>query len=303
MSNTKFGRNYQLSIQLPSLLPGVELPGAASLPTSTLIIKPPLTIEFDITRHSLASANTCQVRIYNLSRDSASQIYFNSFNNQDFRIIQLQAGYGTNLSTIFTGNITQAWSVREGVNFITQIECYDGGWSLVNANINLSFVAGTPYQVIIETIMNSIPNVGFGACSVFLGATSKGETYSGNPKDILTQLTGGAFYIDKGKAYCITSGQYVQYTDSLFIEINSSTGLLNTPILEQSMLRFELLFSPELNVNDLINLTSTTEPILNGHYIVTSVKHRGIISQAVCGSLITEVELLIPKSAVPVVAA
>ena len=188
-ANSKFGRNYELAIQNAGPLP--------------LLVTLPFTIEIDITRHSLSSANTCNIKIYNLSALNRNNLLFNAYNYGTFRLVQLKAGYGSSLTNIFTGNIFEAWSVREKVNFITNINCYDGGFAFVNGDININFLAGTPRQTVIETIMNLVPNVTFGAAGLFSGVLMKDESYSGNPAQILYEMTGGAFFIDKGKSYVL----------------------------------------------------------------------------------------------------
>lgn len=287
----KLGRNYELKVE--------------TLSGDTLTIMLPFTMEMDITRNTLSSANVCQVRLYNLSELNRNQIFFNAFNQSKFRSIILKAGYGTNLSTVFTGNISQAWSVREGVNFITQIECYDGGFAFVNGNVDIAFPAGTPLKTVITTLMTQLPGVTVGAVGNFSGVLNRGNTYSGNPAQILFELTGGAFFIDNGKAYALQSDEYVPQvgTNALsqpIITVNAETGLLNTPVLEQTIVRFEMLFEPSLNVGRLVNLQSTTNRNLNGIYKITAVKHRGMISGTVSGSLTTIGEFINSKENVPV---
>lgn len=263
---------------------------------NTIEIAPPFTVEFDITRHTLSSANVCQIRIFNLNEKTRNQIYFNSFDQSDLRTISLVAGYGTsNLPTIFTGNLTQAWSVREGVNFITQIECFDGGFAFVNGTVNITFPSGTPLTIVIQNLMTYLPGVSIGAIGNFTGTLTRANTYSGNPAQILTELTGGAFFIDNGKAYALKTTDYVPLAgvsgQSLpVILVNDQTGLLNTPVREQSMFRFEMLFEPSLNVGGLVQLASSTNPQANGIYKITAVNHRGIISPVVSGDLITTAE-------------
>ena len=98
----KFGRNYFLEVKYDDF--------------NTVIIGLPFTIEFDITRTTLSSVNVCQIRIYNLALDTRNLLRFNAYDNTTFKYVRLRAGYGNNLATVFTGSITQAWSVREGVN-------------------------------------------------------------------------------------------------------------------------------------------------------------------------------------------
>lgn len=287
---TKLGRNYRLSMQTPDngLLTANQL----------LVIEPPFTLEMDITRHTLGSANVCQIRLYNLAEKTRNLIHFNGFNQSLFNTINLEAGYGDQLATVFNGNVSRAWSVREGVNFITQIECYDGGFALVNGQVNISFPAGTPVKVVIATLMAALPNITIGAIGNFDSVLLRGNTYAGNPAEILNEITGGAFYIDAGKAYALKNNEYNALIPVTVID--DSTGLLNTPILEETMARFEMIFEPTLNVGSLVLLATTTFPLLNGTYSITGVKHRGIISPVVSGDLITTGEFFYSQVPIPV---
>ena len=284
MPMTKFGRNYSLTVQTPA--------------GQILTIKPPFTIEIDITRNTLTSSNVCQVRLYNLSKINRDLIRFNTYNFAEFSSISLNAGYGDSLANVFAGNISRAWSVREGVNFITQIECYDGGFALVNGTVNVSFPAGTPYVTIIGALMSSLPNVTIGAIGNFPGVLPRANTYHGSPASLLTELTGGAFYIDGGKAYALRSNEY--NAGLPIIVISDKTGLLNTPVLEETTARIEMLFEPTLNVGVLASVVSLTYPEINNVYVITSIKHRGIISPVVSGDLITTAEFFYSKGLTPV---
>lgn len=281
----KFGRNYQLKIQTQD--------------GSTLTIAPPFTLEFDITRNTLTSANVCQLRIYNLSLKNRNLIRFNASNYGTFRAVLLRAGYGDNLATIFLGNISQAWSMREGVSFITQIECYDGGFAFVNGATDTAFPAGTMQRDVIKNLAGSLPHVTVGAVGNYPGQLSRGNTYSGNTSKILGELTGGGFFVDNGKANALGNDEYIAAVNGTTL-INSQSGLLGTPVLEQNIVRFDMLFEPGLNAGHKIRLESISESNFNGDYIVTAVKHRGMISEAVCGAMITTGEFVYVKQPVPV---
>lgn len=288
----KLGRNYLLTVQTTT--------------EELVYIKPPFTLEVDIVKNTLGSANACKLRIYNLAAQTRNQLYFNSFNQSNYKSIQLQMGYGDNLSIQFTGNISQCWSVREGVNFITQIECYDGGFAFVNTVVNKSFPQGTPLFVVITDLMNALTKtpsgvstgITIGAIGSFPGVLPKGVTYNGNPAQILYEVTGGAFSIQNGKAYALKSNEYVVGSEA--IVINTETGILNTPLLERTIARFEMLFEPELGIGRLATINSTTFPLINGNYIITGVKQRGIISPVVSGDLITYGEFYYSEKPTPV---
>jgi hypothetical protein len=280
----KLGRNYSLTI-------------TGSNFEDPLVVGLPFTMEFDITRNTLTSANVCQIRLYNLSPENRSFLRksVTSGYGYPFIYLNLMAGYGSNLSTIFSGNVSQGWSVREGVNFISQLECYDGGFAYVTGQIppSLSNVpAGTPYSVVIANLISSLPNVTLGAVgpSYSLTLTPKALTLSGNTIDVLKDLTGGGFFIDNGIGYALSNDEYNVVIPP--VTINAGTGLLGTPLLENNIVRFDMIFEPSLNVGASIILNSSTlDPDVlanyNGAYKITAVKHRGMISQTVCGEAIT----------------
>lgn len=299
----KFGRNYRLTLETDS---GGEL-----------VIEPPITIEFDLTRNTLEAANICQVRIYNLSKLRRNQIYFNQgdyvFNqgavNQSlgefryFRRLVLKAGYGLELSTIFIGNYTQAWSVREGVNYITQIEVMDGAASFISEDISIEFPKDTAMKKVIETIMGKLSKeISVGEIGNFEGKLKRDNTYTGNPTAILFELTGGGFFIDRNVAYAIRTDEYIPDTTfeaSPTIVVEANSGLLNTPTLEGTNARFEMLFEPTLNPGRRVKVQSSTFELLNGEYKINAVKHRGIISPSISGSLITVADFRRTKPLIP----
>jgi len=273
----KFGRNYILKAQTQD--------------GSILTIEPPFTIEFDITRNTFSSLNIASIRIYNLSKNNRNNLRKDVTDYNSFRSIELAAGYGNALSIIFKGNITQAWSVREGVDFVTQIESFDGGFAAQNGFTNLPpFPAGTSEFTVIATLAQSLPKLSLGAVSqkLFTGTLSRGNAYNGNTLNILKQNWPNTVFIDNGKVNCLGN------TECLLGQIpiiDSSNGLLETPVLEQTILNFNMIFEPGLIVGQYLQLKSLTAPAQfnNSAYKVISLKHRGTISSAICGNAITSV--------------
>ena len=280
MSN-KFQRNYSLTVI------------GSGGPLDFVEISPPFTIEFDIIRNSYASANTSSIRIYNLAEDTRNKIRKDRWETTVYKDIILAAGYGTDyLTTIFAGNISQAWSVREGNNMITQIESYDGGEAFAASTSNVNFVKGTPYVAMILRLMADLNKVSIGEIGKFPGVILKGNTYSGNTPHLLSQLTGQSFFIDNQVAHCLGDDETLTPNLTDIFQINSSMGLLGTPIKEEQYYVFDILFEPRLRIGQQIQITSTTNSIVNSNtYKVVGIKHRGMISEAVCGEAKTTVEV------------
>lgn len=287
----KFGRNYNLFIDTAD--------------GETLRITPPLTLEFDISRKILGSANRGSLRIYNLSKDNRNNIRFNMYNYTQFRAVKLYAGYGSNLALIFQGNITEAWSQREGINFITQVESFDCGFAYAKSQSSFTPSSGTNQVDIIKQLVNDMtqvdPNTSVGSISSGYSANiSRANPQVGNSADRINDIAGNGFFIDNGRVNCLQDNECLKGTIS---EISAESGLLGTPLLEQSILHFDMVFQPNLVVGQLISLKSSTEDYFNGSYKITSIAHRGMISDAVCGEVITSVGCLTGLGALQLVGA
>jgi hypothetical protein len=276
----KFGRRYQLIVQTNDGL--------------TITIENPFTIEFDITRNNFSSANTATFRIFNLGQTVRNRILKNQNDIGNLKTVVFKAGYGENIPTLLYGNVVEAFSVREGVNFITEIRAFDGGAAYGNAKTNRQFGPGVSYREIIQSVISDLAPFGItpGAIGSFPGNTTsiRGTSYSGVTIDILSRdLVPGAFFIDNGKANCLNQDEYI---DGQTFIITSATGLLGTPIREASFLNIDILFEPQLFVGQLVKLDSSTGANYNSTYKVISLKHRGMISDAVCGNAVTSVGVL-----------
>jgi len=295
----KFGRNYELSI-------GVDVVDRSA--TNTITIALPFTIEFDITRNVLTSANVCQIKIFNLNEKTRNKIRFNFFNTGEYRPIILKAGYGSGvLPVIFTGNISQAWSVRDGVNFVTTIECYDGGWAFATSKARAQFEAGTITKQQIESLAETMSqyNVSKGAIGDYPNVSTRAASYSGNTMEIINQLSGNGAYIDNGSVHCLGNSECTEGGIAL---IDASSGLLGTPVLERTLLTFDMLFEPGVIVGQKIKLESLTNSsvnsssmdssgkTINGDYKVISIKHRGTISSSICGDAVTSLGMFFGTS-------
>lgn len=277
ISSAKFGRTYRLTVVYDAIN------------SLQIVIEPPFTLEIDLTRKQSSDAANCKLRVYNLAEATRVNINKNLYNKSEYRYVILEAGYeGTAMSIIFQGNVDSAYSQREGVNFITSIECLSGNWQNINTNIDIVIPSGTLKRDAIATIMQYVPFFAPGAIGDFPGTIPVNTNYSGNPMGILAELTGNAAFIEvsAGKIHALKNGETAQSIP--VITIDASTGLLNTPIMEQNTATVTMLFEPTLACGGAIEVTSLGNSQLNGTYAVLSVKHRGIISPVVSGDMITE---------------
>lgn len=264
----------------------------------------PFTIEFDVRRADLSSLNVAKIRIYNLNQQTRNRLLKDVWDFNVDRQILLQAGYGdgTNFPVIFAGNVQRCFSVREGVDFITEIEAFDGGFVSVNGVINppITLTSGTNQRKAILAIINALTKYGLqrGAVGTFSKVLKKDTPFGGPGLEILNQLSEGGSFVDNKKINCLKDSECIR--TSLVPLINADTGLLGTPTREQTKLSLDMLFEPNIVVGQLVNLQSSTSPTVSTNIIgtnekfnysglkkVVSIGHRGTISEAVCGDAIT----------------
>lgn len=272
----KWTRNYILRIQTAG---------------GHIEITPPFTLQFRITRNTMAQANTAKFTILNLSEDTRRKIYKDKFKTDVYKGVELRAGYGEGSETlplIFKGNIKQAFSQRNGVDYVTEIEAYDGGFAYVNAETNHAFAEGTSDRQIIQTLIKDLPNVSVGKIGSFEGTLPRGNTMQGVTTELLQNVTGGNFFIDNEKAYCLKENECFAGNIRL---ITSDTGLLGSPLREEAFLTFDILFEPRIQVGQYVKLESQTEKLFNGEYKVIGIEHSGTISDATSGTCKTKVSL------------
>lgn len=272
----KFGRNYILTIE------GND--------GRDIEIKPPFTLDFTVIRNVLSSSNISTLRIFNLNQRTRALIRKDQFDYGRRKRVSLLAGYGNNLSVVMSGNVTQAFSVRMGTNYITEIQAFDGGYAYANAQISKQYKAQTPYRNMVDDLMNALTPYGVekGAIGQIDGASSRGYSFSGSIIKSINEIANGNFFIDRNKSYVL--GESEALSGEIEV-ISSESGLLGTPRREQSFLSLSMLFEPSLAIGQRIKLDSSTGENYNGFYKIVSLAHRGIISESVAGEATTDVGL------------
>jgi hypothetical protein len=295
---------------------------------SHIHIERPFTIEFSVSRDNLAGASRASITVYNLSEGTRNQLFKDRYDQQLIRrrAVQLSAGYEDQkqlapevtgpeqltasqissismvLPMIFNGELWSCYSMRQGTEFRTQMDCYDGG-----AAYRESFTSGTeglaPAGISIGQFVGDLAKTLPGISGVTVGpsfnaeATTRGLSVFGNTVDIIRDLTGGHFFIDNGHAYILDDGEVIPGDLPV---IDSSAGLLGSPVRSETNIEITMLFEPRLRVGQLITLKSTTAKFFNGDFKVVGLRHQGIISESVGGQCTTMATLFNGKKYVMV---
>jgi len=269
----KFQRNYQLNI--------ITLNG------KSITINPPFTLMFNITRNTLASANRCQLKIYNLGKNTRSQIYKDRYVTTEYWKISLRAGYGNSLKEVFTGNIYEANSTKQKTEWITSIDCFDGLDAIQNGFTSQTVNKKTSKVDVLKSIINDMPNVLAGVFgSQSTGDSPRGQVLLGQSATVLSDITDGQYFIDNETVNVLTDDETIKGK----VIVLHSNQLLATPKRQDTFLTVPVLFLPESQVGVVCEVNSLEE-IYNGQYKIMGFNHNVTISQAIPGEAVTTLQL------------
>jgi len=269
----KFGRTYSLDVFNPA--------------GKQITIKPPFTIKFVVNRNVLSSANRASIELINLGPATRNQIYKDRFSITDYWQVQLQAGYNNRLHEIFTGNIHEAFSVKENTEWKTSLDCFDGMNAIQNGFTSSTVEKNTPKENIIRQVANDMQNLVVGVLgSPVEGESPRGKSLIGQSSDVLTQLVDGQWFIDKEKLNILSSSEVLP---GAVIKLDPD-DLLSTPRRRETFLDVETLFEPQVQVGRVYEIESL-EPRYNGQYKIVGFNHNVEISGASSGSATTTLSL------------
>jgi hypothetical protein len=287
----KLGRIYTLTIYS----------GSPEFPIPDVTISSPLTLKFQLSNNFLQSANIAHFVIYNLSAETREHLYRDYFDQGDsYRGIIFEAGYESepNRPVVFQGDIQNAYSYREGPDWITEIDAYDGGMAIQRAQVGLQVESGYDIKSLIADMVQTMEpyGVSLGAVGDFTAESTRGKVVSGNTWRQLVEMMAAKPYavtpfINKGKVYVVNQNEYIAAAGAVK-DISSDTGMIGTPRRQNALLKVTMMFEPRLEVGQIVTLHSD-EPSVTlamgkyGDYKVADVSHSGVISGAVNGNLLT----------------
>jgi len=288
---SKVNRSYEVQI----LLPSGEL----------ITITPPFSMSCQVERHMMATVNTCTMDIKNLGLSNRNKIFKDRYDFTKYIQVIIKAGYledlqiasfninnpnfgkSTSLPQIFQGNVYEAYSYKEGTEWITHFEFHDGLYGIQNGNISASFQAGTDKAQIMKNMIASMPNLLPGVFGELTqGQSGRGQAFVGQSWEVLNEQTQGQVFIDNEKVHILSKNEVIA---GQIINLDSSS-LKTTPRRRDAFLDCECLFSPELEPGKIVALTSLY-PAYNGQYRIEGFNHNFEYSEAECGDSSTRVSL------------
>lgn len=267
----------------------------------------PLTCVFDINRRSEGGLNSAHFMIYNLSAATRNDIEYDSaidLDNAGFstrRPFQFKAGYKTEgyQPVLFEGTIKKAFYYRDsGPDIVTEIDVTSGLDAIQKAQIQSSQASPWDGKNEARKILNTMRQYGVteGAVgSLFDGLTSeRGVVWLGSAWNVLkryAQSRGGRAFIDNQKVYVLGPNDVLNVPGAL-PQLDATTGLIGTPRRSAHVVNADMLFEPRMQLMQQLRLVSSVTKTINGTFSVQALCHRGIISGAKDGGVVTSLELV-----------
>lgn len=226
-----------------------------------------LRIKFSVKQSDVQTPNTADIRVYNLSADTALSLLLNL--SPDFNAgnpirgkALLQAGYESNYGVIFQGNIKQIILGRESAtDTFVDFVCGDGdrayNFAVVNTTlrkgsgpadqINAAAAATTPKGVTLGHV-GDLPQT----------KLPRGKVMYGNARQYLrdvAQSTGKNWSIQNEQ---ITFIPVKGYLPGERVILTSKTGLIGTPQQTTEGVNVKCLLNPRLRIGGLIDIDNAS---------------------------------------------
>lgn len=263
--------------------------------TSALLFDQSFKINFNVVVNTSSSPNSATIKIYNLSADTKSKLKDIMNKNQQLQAdgkkplnVFLSAGYAQSngAELIFSGNITDVYTMYQEPNYVTILSCFDGAFTLRDTFVNIAYQNGIDSNTVIQQIVNSM-KVTIDQTSVYLDKNFKlanGISLSGKAKnalDNITQKAGLQWFISNGQ---VRIASQKEPTNEPAIVIGPGTGLIGSPQRMQTQgfnaanvnvidsYKCKILLQPKCVPFRQVNLQTKD---VNGFYTIESVQHNG----------------------------
>ncbi|QEO57556.1 baseplate hub protein [Francisella marina] len=254
----RYKRSYDLYIQADN---------------QTFYFKDPLKIAFSCVKSINGGQNKLNIDIYNLSQSSRNAIKRTKAGKNIIKI-QLDAGYVDNKATIFKGNVLEAYSDKQGTEFITRIEAYEAeqenlSWSFTTNTVGdtktaVNYLIKQKVQKELDTNIDlvDIPN------------NLRPIVMVGTTDDLIKQYIGedNHYFIDNDKVNILPK---TKYKTQFIPDVNAENGLYAPPKNDDGFIVAKTLLNPAIQIGGAVNLESIFNPSINGVYKVETIQFTG----------------------------
>jgi len=245
-----------------------------TIPQDVTTIKPiRITFSCMLTNDGSQPFNS-DITIFNLAKKTRS------FIKDEAQSVELFAGYGDNISLIYTGKITRLLAnekkslvnnQRESTEITTQLTLADAIFDINLIVFNRFYSGSISIRSIVSDIASAIGLSVIGLSNVpdikFLNFA-----FDGKASDALNQVlrkSGVTWVIDRSVILLSLQGQRL---NQRVVKVNAGTGLLTASRTEGGGIIFKTLLNINISLSSTIDIKSED---IDGQFKVISITHRG----------------------------
>lgn len=216
-----------------------------------------MRFRFSIKAAEVESPNNASIRIYNLSKDTATTI------KKEFREVTLEAGYSGRSGVIFKGTIKWFREGREGsTDAYLDLLAADGDVAYNQAMINMTIEAGTTSRERIAIVAATMEEKGLSKSQIFMAETGgilpRGKVKFGMSRVNMrkeVEAAGGTWSIQQGQIVALPKDGYVP---GQAIILNGQSGLIGR--VEQTVdgVKAKCLINPDIKVGQLVKIDNAS---------------------------------------------
>lgn len=235
-----------------------------------------LRVSFKVKKTLKKEPNEAEVKIYNLSPAHRTAL------QKKGEPFLLEAGYGTDLRHVFTGDIRFGDSVREGPDWVTKIQSGDGERAYKFATISETFGKNTPVRSVAGRVLNAMgidSKQAVDSLKTLAGQFVRGYVAHGKASVELDQLlkgTGLNWSIQDGRVQILGDGAAAA---GEALVLSSATGLIGSPEHgtpenegDSPVLKVKSLLQPQLKPGGVVRMDSLN---VKGDFRVETITHQG----------------------------
>ncbi|GHV57447.1 hypothetical protein FACS1894216_21970 [Synergistales bacterium] len=216
-----------------------------------------LKIAFDVLKTDTETPNKAQVKIWNLSDDTAQKI------KDEFDTVILNAGYKAKMGLIYKGNIIQIRRLREKVvDKILEITMGDGDEGYIYAMTNKTLAAGATQKDVLDAAIEPMKEFGIelGYCPDLGDETlPRGKTIFRNSRDVIADIcktTNTTWSIQDGRVDIVPKDEAIPGNAYL---ISPATGMIDSPKQTNKGVEIKCLLNSDIHVGSTVKLEGDIE--------------------------------------------
>lgn len=236
-----------------------------------------LRVNFTITKSVISRPNVAIISIYNPNKETLALL------QRRYARVELSAGYGDDISLIFTGQIRNIQILKTNTDVIATIHSGDGELDWQNATINKTYAATVDIGTIIRDVFSSFENLDIENLSDLpMGAINAlGLSLSGKSSDILDDLAaqhGFEWSIQDGGLISVSVDKAL--TANGIVVLSPTTGLIGSPTLTIIGANATSLLNPSLVPGSQFELIAQGAEIQVGDLTIVGLGDLGLTNDA-----------------------